>query len=580
MVMTVATGDVGEPTSTSDPSSASGLGVRGVLGVFGGEVVRVLAAGWRLVVGAPRSVALWALLVVGAGWWGRWSVVAALVVPVAVLGLWARARPVSFAAAVSGPAGRAVLRRRLVRSWPGVAASCGLVVQVPDSGRVTVRSRLARPVSRRAGGARGVRWGASVVAGKASGAVDEAVGAVVSVATVPALLTSRGLSRVFVTGPVAVLRLGLVPGQAITDVEAAAPALATAWGAVSVRVEPEGAAKGRVRVVAVMADVLGDVVPTVIPDLGALAPVVVVPPRVRVGRRADGRSWWVEIGPHTLVAGASGAGKGSVLWGLVCGLAPASAAGLVRLHGVDLKGGVELGVGRALFCRVAKTPEQALVVLEDLVEVMRARLAVMEAAGVRKHEPTPSEPLHVVIIDELAALTAYLADRDLQRRAEVALNLLQSQGRAPGLVVWAFLQDPRKDVVPMRGLFQQFIGLRLADESETAMVMGDRAADNGGECHRIPRTRPGCGYVIPTGGGHPVGVRADWVDDQAIRAVAATWPAPVVVEVVVPDPVPGDDLDLWGAGRRPRTPRRSRAITETTGDLGDLTGDAVQGGAA
>jgi DNA segregation ATPase FtsK/SpoIIIE, S-DNA-T family len=569
--MTVATGDVGEPTSTSDPSSASGLGVRGVLGVFGGEVVRVLAAGWRLVVGAPRSVALWALLVVGAGWWGRWSVVAALVVPVAVLGLWARCRPASFAAVVSGPSGRAALRRRLVRSWPGVAASCGLVVQVPDSGRVTVRSRLARPVSRRAGGARGVRWGASVVASKASGAVDEAVGAVVSVATVPALLTARGLSRVAVTGPVAVLRLGLVPGQTIKDVEAAAQPLATAWGAVSVRVEPDGVTKGRARVLVIMADVLGDVAPARVPDPAAPAPVA-APARVLVGRRADGLPWWVEVGPHTLVAGASGAGKGSVLWGLVCGLAPASAAGLVRVHGIDLKGGVELGVGRGLFCRVAKTPEQALVVLEDLVEVMRARLVVMEAAGVRKHEPTSAEPLHVVIIDELAALTAYLDDRDLQRRAEVATNLLQSQGRAPGVALWAFVQDPRKDVVPSRGLFQQFVGLRLADESETGMVMGDRAADNGGECHHVPRTRPGSGYVIPTGGGHPIGVRADWVDDDMIRAAAAACPSPVVEPIVVPEPAAEDDITSWG-GPRQRTPRRPRAPRDTPADtVSDTTG--------
>ncbi len=37
----------------------------------------------------------------------------------------------------------------------------------------------------------------------------------------------------------------------------------------------------------------------------------------------------------------------------------------------------------------------------------------------------------MVVVDEMAALTAYCGDRDLKRRAEAALQLLLSQGRAP-----------------------------------------------------------------------------------------------------------------------------------------------------
>ena len=91
----------------------------------------------------------------------------------------------------------------------------------------------------------------------------------------------------------------------------------------------------------------------------------------------------------------------------------------------------------------------------------------------------------MVMIDELAALTAYCAERELQRRAEMALNLLCSQGRAPGFVVFACLQDPRKEVIPSRGLFTQMVGLRLKDLSETAMVLGELAVQSGAHCHRI-----------------------------------------------------------------------------------------------
>jgi S-DNA-T family DNA segregation ATPase FtsK/SpoIIIE len=49
------------------------------------------------------------------------------------------------------------------------------------------------------------------------------------------------------------------------------------------------------------------------PDLKALP----------VGRREDGLPWLVRLhGTHLLIAGATGAGKGSLLWGLVRAMLP------------------------------------------------------------------------------------------------------------------------------------------------------------------------------------------------------------------------------------------------------------------
>ena len=127
------------------------------------------------------------------------------------------------------------------------------------------------------------------------------------------------------------------------------------------------------------------------------------------------------------------------------------------------------------------------------------------------------EPLHVVMIDELAALTAYWSDRELQRRSEKAINLLCSQGRAAGFMVVACLQDPRKEVIPSRGLFTQMVGLRLKDLSETSMVLGEVAVESGAHCHRITRDVPGTGFVVPEDGGPPLKVRAGYASDEAIR---------------------------------------------------------------
>src|SRR5205085_11526597 len=104
-------------------------------------------------------------------------------------------------------------------------------------------------------------------------------------------------------------------------------------------------------------------------------------------------------------------------------------------------------------------------------------------AGItRQHTPSTADPLVVIVIDELADLIAYHPDRDLTRRAEAALSVILSQGRAVGYVVVAFLQDPRKETVKMRHLFTQAIGLRLRDREEVAMVLGDGAATAGALC--------------------------------------------------------------------------------------------------
>src|SRR5262249_59775854 len=75
------------------------------------------------------------------------------------------------------------------------------------------------------------------------------------------------------------------------------------------------------------------------PDLRAL----------EVGRREDGLPWLVRLhGTHVLVAGATGAGKASLLWSLVRAMFPLMQDGLVRVLAADPKL-MELAFGRAIF---------------------------------------------------------------------------------------------------------------------------------------------------------------------------------------------------------------------------------------
>lgn len=393
--------------------------------------------------------------------------------------VWSATHPLSFHRLLSGPVTRAWRRHWFRSHWAEVAVACGLSRE-----RRTHRG-------------------------------TEADGHEVEV---PHLL------RVRTDGARVVLRLRPLMGQALEDYEAASERMRTAAGSTRLRIEPHDV--NELLLAFSIGDALAEPFTAEQPSPSALPTIA----RVPMGRREDGAPWSLPVGPHTLVAGCSGAGKGSIFWSFAFGLAPAVHEGLVRLHGIDLKGGMEVLMGGELFSTRATTAAQAVALLESLVEEMQGRTAHY-AGRVRAHEATVEEPLHVVMIDELAALTAYCPQRDLQRRAELAINLLCSQGRAPGFVVFACLQDPRKEVIPSRGLFTQMIGLRLKDVSETTMVLGESAVNSGAHCHRIQRSAPGTGYVIPEEGGYPIRVRAGFASDHAIRQVAKAFATPVQVEV-------------------------------------------------
>lgn len=271
---------------------------------------------------------------------------------------------------------------------------------------------------------------------------------------------------------------------------------------------------------------------------------------VPMGIDSTGATWTMRLGPHTLVAGASGSGKASLVWGLLLGLVEPIHRGLVEVWGIDRKGGMELALGRQLLTRFASDAEHSVVLLEDAVEAMQRR--ARELAGkTRQHVASDESPTVVVLIDELAALTAYETDRDLLRRANAAIATLASQGRAVGFVVFACLQDPRKETLPARGLFTQTVGLRLRDRMETAMVLGDGAVAAGALCHEISPDTPGVAYVLPDDGRPPERVRAGLVTDDMIRHAAASYAAPRQVPVVIPEP-PAP------AEKRPRSTRASR----------------------
>ncbi len=146
------------------------------------------------------------------------------------------------------------------------------------------------------------------------------------------------LDGVEVTGCTDRVMVALVSGQSPADFAARAEGLAHRFGAHLCRVR--SSRPGAVVLELVRKDALAHPLPALpIPpvcDLRALP----------VGRREDGSPFEVRLaGTHLLIAGATGAGKGSYLWGLIRAMLPAMAAGLVQPWACDPKL-MELAFGR------------------------------------------------------------------------------------------------------------------------------------------------------------------------------------------------------------------------------------------
>ncbi|WP_280457201.1 FtsK/SpoIIIE domain-containing protein [Nocardia carnea] len=245
---------------------------------------------------------------------------------------------------------------------------------------------------------------------------------------------------------------------------------------------------------------------------------------VPVGVTEDHDVWRLRVlYGHILLAGATGSGKGSVLWSLISGIGPAIKAGLVDIWLADPKGGAEFGRGEGrLFVRFAVDSESILAMLGEAEQVMRERLARMRTTGLRKLVPSSDEPLILIIIDEAASLSAY-ASREEQQEFRRLTGLLLSQGRAAGVSVVAALQDPSKETMPNRQLFPIRIGLRLDEPNQTTMVHGQGARDHGARCDEISDRTPGVGYVGEDGTTNFVRVRAYWVSDDDIDRIVDTF---------------------------------------------------------
>jgi S-DNA-T family DNA segregation ATPase FtsK/SpoIIIE len=320
----------------------------------------------------------------------------------------------------------------------------------------------------------------------------------------------------------------LVSGQSAADYAARADNLAHGFSALVCRVRT--ARPGGLILEFVRRDALAAPIPAlpVHPHVDLRA--------VSVGVREDGMPWLVRLhGTHVLLAGATGAGKASVIWSLIRALLPLMRAGLVQPLAADPKL-MELAYGRAIFDRYgryAADPVAIVDMLETEVAAMQNRAAKF-AGRHRHHTATTEYPFKVIFVDEVAFLTAYQIERKLKERTLAALATLTTQGRAVGYCVVAALQDPRKDVLTIRNLFPDRIAMRMDEPDQVDMILGDGARDRGATADLIspiPELGAGVAFVRLESDPDPVRVRAGWVTDPDIKAMVTEYaPALAIAE--------------------------------------------------
>jgi S-DNA-T family DNA segregation ATPase FtsK/SpoIIIE len=441
------------------------------------EIIATLALlVWRLlfvVAGNPilmiGAAGVWATL----HWHGRIPAVAVCAGFVLALLTWRATFPRSFSRAVGLPATASTWGCLVRVRWSHVAARHGLV--------------------------------AHSYAGESGSQVDREVAELGRIKATPGMLR---------------LRVRLPAGLTTADIEGACEGLAHAF---------------RVRECRVVTDRPGfvwlelhrrDLLAAVVSPLPTVEAVDL--DRVPVGRHEDGTAWTIAVrGTHLLLAGATGSGKSSVLWSMLRALAGRIRTGSVQVWAVDPKGGMELGPGRALFSRFEETdPERMCQLVEALVDLKDTRAQELASAGRRIHDATPASPHIVLIVDELATLTAF-AERKIMSRFDQALGLLLTQGRACGITVVSAVQDPGKDVVGWRDLFPTRIALRLDNPIQVDMVLGDGARDRGARADHINELTPGVAYVRTLGTRQLKRVRSAYLNDTDIGDLVRATSAPL-----------------------------------------------------
>jgi S-DNA-T family DNA segregation ATPase FtsK/SpoIIIE len=332
----------------------------------------------------------------------------------------------------------------------------------------------------------------------------------------------------------------------------------------SVRIFPDGTHANRLVMRVVETEPLATPVPWPGPSIRS------VTRPAEIGISEDGRAVRILLlRRNVLIGGIAGSGKSGVLNVIIAILA---ACRDVRLWGVDLKGGMELGPWESCFERIATTPEDANDLFRDAVAELNKRAASMAATGKRTWEPTPDNPALVIVTDEHAELPEEshdCADSIARRGRAVAVNLIAATQR-PTLVAMG-----RNTAV--RSQMDIRICLRVREPRDADLILGQGSLNSGWHAHKL--TQPGEFLISSPEHGTPERNRAYLIDDERRDQHAARYghrePPPSAPVADAPWTAPEPPHDATDAPPRGDPDDRIRPATALWDALADAGPDGV-----
>jgi S-DNA-T family DNA segregation ATPase FtsK/SpoIIIE len=257
------------------------------------------------------------------------------------------------------------------------------------------------------------------------------------------------------------------------------------------------------------------------------------PLEVALGKDIHGRAQLVNLAtmPHVLIAGATGAGKSSLVNCFITSLLMRTTPEDVRLVLIDPKR-VELSHFASvphLLSPVIVHPKRAAEALGWIVREMEMRYETLATVGVRDidsyeeglregtlrlpagHEQDYGHmPFIVVVIDELADLMM-VAPRDV----EDAICRIAQMARAVGIHLVVATQRPSVDVVT--GLIKANIPSRIAlmtsSQADSRVVLDQNGAEK--------LVGHGDMLFAPANASKPVRLQGAWVTEAEIRAISS-----------------------------------------------------------
>jgi S-DNA-T family DNA segregation ATPase FtsK/SpoIIIE len=339
---------------------------------------------------------------------------------------------------------------------------------------------------------------------------------------VPKILISRPSRRGLT------VRVRLLPGQTPELYAQASEAMMHAWRVEGVRVTSR--TRGVVLIEALTVDPLAGVIERAADHSPVLATGSADRPVMALlaGITERGSSWIINLRlvAHWLIVGATLSGKSTLVHALMVRLAYQN----VALVGIDLKGGLELGIYAPRLSGLATTREEAAGLLAAVLEEIHERMELCRLGRVRAvwDLPEPPPPL-VVLIDEIAEIYLLTNPKDREEqgvrdRAITALLRIAQLGGSLDVHVIAsgqrFGADLGQGATALRAQLGGRVCLHVNDPETATMVLGDVWPEAVAVAQLITAEERGVA-VTADGSGSWVRARATLTSPEEAERVAA-----------------------------------------------------------